>query len=174
MRVKSRRPSRISLSRSRKRAPTDIPPSLYPLLAPPFARSQYPSRLHGPCCLVGQTLLCSFFPFAFFSHAPLYIVLAPPSVTTFPPTLLLQNVCCCQKHIYRSGFIHFIAKIGLVLSALGDLEDIRVDAEGGDGCTGTSALDNQRVGETLGGEGDDVVAALERSEGMAGRVSVCG
>lgn len=60
----------------------------------------------------------------------------------------------------------------LVLGALSNLEDIRVDAKGGDSSTGTGALDNQRAGETLGGEGDDVVAALERSKGMAGRVSV--
>jgi len=60
----------------------------------------------------------------------------------------------------------------LLLGALGDLEDIRVDTESSDGSTGAGTLDDQGAGETLGGECDDVVTALQRGEGVAGRVSI--
>lgn len=61
----------------------------------------------------------------------------------------------------------------LLLGALGDLENIRVDTESSDGSTGTSTLDDQGAGEALGGECDDVVTALQRGEGVASRVSIC-
>jgi len=60
----------------------------------------------------------------------------------------------------------------LLAGALGNLENVRVDAKGSDGSTGTSALDDQGVGETLGGEGNDIVASLQRGKRMAGGVSV--
>lgn len=75
------------------------------------------------------------------------------------------------KEVYEQ-WVGVKIQICLLLGALGDLEDIRVDTESSDGSTGAGTLDDQGAGEALGGECDDVVAALQRGEGVAGRVSI--
>jgi len=61
---------------------------------------------------------------------------------------------------------------GLVACALSNLEDIRVDAKGGDSGTSTRTLNDEWTREAFCREGNDVVASLQRCKGMACGVSM--
>ena len=81
----------------------------------------------------------------------------------------LSRLKCIERaeEVYEQ-WVGVKIQLFLLLGALGNLEDIRVDTESSDGSTGASALDDQGAGEALGGECDDVVATLQRGEGVTG------